>query len=136
MHGYMHDLEPMVPGGALRRMEGEIHRNYRRALLSGIQFDELFSKDHELHEIVSGKLAGYASAQGQVENPAQSYIDVLNDIATASLIKVFFGVGIIFDKPYWIIWVMPENRGRIVSTILSRADSLQRMSWTIPCLET
>ena len=93
MHGYMHDLEPLVPGGALRRMEGEIHRKYRRALLSGIRFDELFSKDQELHEIVSGKLAAYASAQGQLENPAQSYIDVLNDIATASLIKVFFGVG-------------------------------------------
>jgi cytochrome P450 len=116
MHGYMHDLEPMVPGGALRRMEGEIHRNYRRALLSGIQFDELFSKDHELHEIVSGKLAGYASAQGQVESPAQSYIDVLNDIATASLIKVFFGVGIgdsLFEEllrgyrklgPFGLVW--------------------------------
>jgi cytochrome P450 len=93
MHGYMHDLEPMVPGGALRRMEGEIHRKYRRALLSGIQFDELFSEDHDLHEIVSGKLAGYASAQGRAENPARSYVGVLNDIATASLMRVFFGIG-------------------------------------------
>jgi cytochrome P450 len=93
LHGYMHALEPMVPGGALRRMEGEIHRKYRKALLSGIQFDALFLEDQALHDIVSGALARYEGSTSQEHSSAHSYIDTLNEIATASLIRVFFGVG-------------------------------------------
>jgi len=116
LHGYMHDLEPMVPGGALRRMEGEIHRKYRKALLSGIQFDALFREDEALHDIVSGALARYEGSPGQDQDSAQSYIGTLNEIATASLIRIFFGVGAgqpLFDTllrgyhklgPFGLVW--------------------------------
>ena len=116
LHGYMHDLEPMVPGGALRRMEGEIHRKYRKALLSGIQFDALFREDEALHDIVSVALARYEGSLGQDHAAAQSYIGTLNEIATASLIKIFFGVGAgqpLFDTllrgyhklgPFGLVW--------------------------------
>ncbi len=116
LHGYMHDLEPMVPGGALRRMEGEIHSKYRKALLSGIQFDALFREDEALHDIVSGALARYEGSHGGAQASAQSYISTLNGIATATLIRVFFGVGAgqpLFDAllrgyhqlgPFGLVW--------------------------------
>jgi cytochrome P450 len=91
LQGYMHDLEPLVPNGALRRMEGEVHRKYRRALISGIRVDELFREDAMLYDIVAKGLETFAATQDDGADPTAGYRMALNSIATASLLKVFFG---------------------------------------------
>ena len=91
LQGYIHDLEPLVPKGALRRMEGEDHRKYRKALISGIHVQDLFQDDVLLYEIVASELGKFAATQQDIADPVASYRSALNAIATASLLKLFFG---------------------------------------------
>lgn len=91
LQGHMHDLDPLVPKGALRKMEGEDHRKYRNALNSGIRIQDLFQNDLPFGEIASTELRKFAATQDSATDPAVAYRGTLNAIATASLIKVFFG---------------------------------------------
>ncbi len=91
LQGYMHDLEPLVPNGALRRMEGAVHRKYRKALISGIQVEDLFCDDAPLYAIVKKELEKFAANQDGGSDPTAAWRVALNSIATASLLKVFFG---------------------------------------------
>jgi cytochrome P450 len=87
----MHDLEPLVPKGALRRMEGEDHQRYRRALISGIHAEELFGQLDPFQDMVLSELEEFEASQDDVADPALSYSGALTAIATASLVKIFFG---------------------------------------------
>lgn len=91
LQGYMHDLEPLVPKGALRRMEGEDHQRYRRALISGIHAEELFGQLDPFQDMVLSELEEFEASQDDVADPALSYSGALTAIATASLVKIFFG---------------------------------------------
>lgn len=91
LRGYMHDLEPLVPKGALRRMEGDDHRKYRRSLISAIHVQGIFCDHGPFDDIVIGELEEFATLQHEIADPALSYCGTLNAIATASLIKIFFG---------------------------------------------
>ena len=91
LQGHMHDLEPLVPKGVLRRMEGEDHSKYRRALISGINLQDLFRDSVPLSGIVAKELKKFAASQEKASDPALAYRGTLNAIATASLVKVFFG---------------------------------------------
>jgi len=91
LQGYMHDLEPLVPKGALRRMEGEDHKRYRRALISGINAEELFGQLGPFDDMVLNALEHFEASQDNVADPALAYSSALTAIATASLVKIFFG---------------------------------------------
>jgi cytochrome P450 len=91
LQGYMHDLEPLFPKGALRRMEGDDHRKYRKALMSGIHVRDLFHDEGPLDDIISNEFRKFAASQEEVTDLGQSYCSALDAIATASLLKIFFG---------------------------------------------
>jgi cytochrome P450 len=131
LQGYMHDLEPMVPKGALRKMEGDDHRKYRKALVSGIHVQDLFRDEGPLNEIAVGELAKFAASQQESVSPASSYRGALTAIATASLVKLFFGVTEgtpLFDAlvggyyklgPYGVVWNIGKQQQSAFAEISS-----------------
>ena len=110
------DLTSLVPKGFLRKMEGEEHSKYRKTLISGINVHDLFREDEELKNIVTNELEEFTAIQQESQDLALSYRTTLNRIATATLIKVFFGATRgtpLFDKliqgyrklgPYGLVW--------------------------------
>lgn len=116
LQGHMHDLEPLVPKGVLRRMEGEDHKKYRRALISGINIQDLFRDSGPFSDIVSKELKKFAASQEAASDLALAYRGTLSAIATASLIKIFFGASVgtpLFDSlvrgyhklgPFGYVW--------------------------------
>ena len=122
LHGYMHDLEPLVPKGALRRMEGDDHRKYRKALLSGILVHDLFRDNAAFNTIVLSELEKFITSQEAVADRALAYHGALNAIATTSLVKIFFGADAgtpLFDAlirgyqklgPYGLVWNIGQQQ--------------------------
>lgn len=122
LQGYMHDLEPLFPKGALRRMEGDDHSKYRKALMSGIRIRDIFYDEDPFSDIVSSELRTFAASQDEITNPSQSFCSTLNAIATTSLVRIFFGAdrGMpLFDAlirgyhklgPFGVVWNIGQQQ--------------------------
>ena len=85
------ELESLFPHGFMRGMEGEVHRDYRRALVQGVQALDLGALSPRFEGIASDLLAGYAADPAQGTSP-QLWASALAQIAASSLITLFFGV--------------------------------------------
>lgn len=84
-------LEDLFPKGFLRQMEGEDHRNYRKALVRAIQPADFTAYQAELATFARAELAVHATAHRDVAATAREYLGTLNRIASGMLVRVFFG---------------------------------------------
>lgn len=85
------NLEEIFPLGFLRRMEGETHKKYRKAVMRAID-PERMSRDQSVFEnIVVGEFGRYAENPTDDAFSPQNYIDTLNTITSSCLIYIFFG---------------------------------------------
>lgn len=85
------NLEDLFPLGFLRRMEGEAHKKYRKAIMRGFN-SEQFSRDERVFEnILVEELARYAENSDEDALSPTNYIATLNTITSSLLIYIFFG---------------------------------------------
>ena len=85
------NLESLFPKGFLRKMHGEEHRHYRRALVRAIDPDAVAAHRSALKETIVEGLARHAAEHREDAGPPAAYIRTLNDITSALLIHFFFG---------------------------------------------
>lgn len=84
-------LESLFPKGFLRKMHGEDHRHYRRALVRAIDPDAVAAHRASLEETIVEGLARHAAAHREDAGPPAAYMRTLDAIASALLIHLFFG---------------------------------------------
>lgn len=86
------DVTRLYPQGFLRQMTGEAHRRSRRALVVALRDEGVGQYTRELTQIAASRLAGYARRfPGGSEPSVEVLIATLSDIATAMLLRIFFG---------------------------------------------
>jgi cytochrome P450 len=114
------DLSSLFIEGFMRQMAGETHKKYRSALIVAI--NELKDQDFlpDLQIIVSQCLEQFFVESGTREGTSQDYLDVLTEIATGFLLRVFFGAApgseihakllTLFGKlgPHGLVWNITE----------------------------
>lgn len=83
-------LEPLVPKGFMRQMDGECHQRYRRALVQGVNAVDFDSLAPVVERIVSEGLLDHAE-RGLHERGPHAWADTLSVIASGMLAHVFFG---------------------------------------------
>lgn len=83
-------LEPLVPKGFMRQMEGQCHRDYRRKLVRALQSLDLAPLLPEFETILSQNLEAFAR-NAENDPGTHSWSDALSRIATGMLICLFFG---------------------------------------------
>lgn len=85
------NLEELFPLGFLRRMEGEAHKKYRKAIIRGIDPEQM-SRDQSVFEnVIAEELARYAENPDEDALSPTNYIAALNTITSSLLIYIFFG---------------------------------------------
>jgi cytochrome P450 len=83
-------LEPLFPGGFLRKMRGDQHRKYRQALLRAIDPELASANRRPLEEIIEDGLRRYAEGH-RVVGSARDYNHTMSAIMTGLLVHLFFG---------------------------------------------
>ena len=86
------EFERLFPKGFLRKMKGEDHKKYRSSLIRAIDPEIVIKDKAVLEKIVIDELADYTASQQEKTSPPGVYIKTLNNIASSSLIYIFFGV--------------------------------------------
>ena len=114
-------LEPLVPKGFMRQMDGECHRRYRKALVSGIHAVDLSSLAPCTEETIASGLRTYASA-GAPDPLPHAWAEALSGIASGMLVTLFFGVRPGSARhaellaayrrlgPHGVVWHLTENQ--------------------------
>lgn len=85
------NLEELFPLGFLRRMEGESHTKYRKAIMRGIDPEQLSGDRTVFEKIIVEELARYAENPDEDALSPTNYIAALNTITSSLLIYIFFG---------------------------------------------
>lgn len=85
------ELDHLIPKGFLCAMEGEDHRNYRRATHSALQSIQLGSNETVLGAIASSGLRDYMDTEGEHKNMPDAFSSAMSSIATSMLTWLFFG---------------------------------------------
>lgn len=84
-------LESLFPRGFLRKMHGDEHAKYRKALLRAIDPQSIPRCEQTLDQITHDALDRYASAHREGPLPPNDFIRALDDIATGQLLHLCFG---------------------------------------------
>ncbi len=85
-------VESLVPGGFMREMQGDMHRQYRRSLMRAVVANDLAVQQEVLRSIAQRGLREYAGSDHAHGNSASAYVATLSEIATGMLITIVFGV--------------------------------------------
>ena len=83
-------LESLFAHGFMRKMEGDVHRRYRRALVQGLYGLDPRASSARFEAIAGDALAAHAAHDPQ-DGPASAWADTLAHIAASALIVFFFG---------------------------------------------
>lgn len=82
------ELQPIIPHGYLRGMEGEVHKKYRSILMRGIAPDAM----QQNHELYLGIVEKETESYRQLSDPSsEDYIQSLDRIAHFIMLHIFFG---------------------------------------------
>jgi len=123
------EFERLFPKGFLRRMKGEDHKKYRRSLMRAIDSEVLTKDKSVFEEIIIERLANYSTNQQEETSPPDVYIKTLNNIASSSLIFIFFGARVgtesfekliqLYNKlgPNGLEWFLGEKQKEIFNEI-------------------
>ena len=84
-------LEELFPKGFLRQLEGESHREVRRDLVRGITATPLDDRLDDLAAMANDGLEAYRRRVEQGHEPSRTLTDALGRIASAMLVRLFFG---------------------------------------------
>jgi cytochrome P450 len=79
-------IDSVVPAGFMRRMDGELHRRYRQALMRALLAPTPDADGAPFEAVAQQALARHAAAAAP-----QGWLHALADIAAGSLIVLFFG---------------------------------------------
>lgn len=85
------EIGSLVPNGFMRQMDGECHRQYRRALVQGINAIDFPALVPNIDSIVLEGLAAYA-ADGPRQSERGAWNDMLSSISIDLLIHTVFGL--------------------------------------------
>ncbi len=85
------EFERLFPKGFLRKMKGEDHKKYRSSLMRAIDSEVIVRDKSVLEKIIIDGLTNYTASQQEKTSPPGVYIKTLNNIASSSLIYIFFG---------------------------------------------
>ena len=86
------NLRPLFPGGAIRGMQGETHRRYRRAFLQAIQATPLEAHEAPIRALIHEGLRSLTlrSVSGPV--PRQEISEALRQISTRIFLRLLLGL--------------------------------------------
>ncbi|TPW13724.1 MAG: ent-kaurenoic acid hydroxylase [Acidimicrobiaceae bacterium] len=85
------DLTAMFPGGFLRAMSGDTHRDYRRALVRAVRSADGDVALAEFESLAAAELRRYATTSAQHQNRPEAWTSSLSDVSTGLLVRTFFG---------------------------------------------
>lgn len=85
------DLESLFPQGFLRQMEGESHRDMRRALMRAVQAADIAAYAPDLERIACESLSAYTHGAEQHRGARLALASALSRLASGLLVRVFFG---------------------------------------------
>ncbi len=91
LQGMTVQVESIVPGGFIRAMQGDPHRQYRRSLMRAVVADDVAAQKDTLQSITDHRLHRYAATGESHGWSAAEYRAALGDIATGMLVCVVFG---------------------------------------------
>jgi cytochrome P450 len=83
-------LESLFPHGFMRGMQGNIHRDYRKALMRGISELSLSPYVLQIEAMITQALQAYMNDPG-CDTSSQAWDNTLRHIASSALITLFFG---------------------------------------------
>jgi len=123
------ELEHLIPNGFISTMEGDEHREMRRALQRALRGTAAGSNDPRasdpvLEAIVAGALRDYAGRAAEHANAADAFTAAMSAMATAMLTWMFFGAApgtAVHQRflahfrelgPYGLVW-NPQKRQEI-----------------------
>ena len=84
------DLSPLFPHGFLRRLEGDVHRKYRRQFLDAFNSTPIEAHEDALRTIIRKELTGLASADQPVANATIRH--AMKSMSTAIFLRLVLGV--------------------------------------------
>ncbi len=82
------DISRVVSGGFMRQMQGDVHRRYRRMLMSALLPDGFTVRDDLIRQSMSGRLDAYADTG---DYSPESWQRTLNTLITEVLVQVLLG---------------------------------------------
>lgn len=85
------DVRSLFPKGFLRQMQGEDHRQYRKALVRAIPPEDPVATTGALEKIAARALADYVARESEHRDTPDAYIATLSRITTEMMILLFFG---------------------------------------------
>jgi cytochrome P450 len=85
------ELEHLIPKGFISAMEGDGHREMRRALQRALRSTAAGAGDPVLDAIVADALRDYAHGKDEHSNAATAFTAAMSGVATAMLTWIFFG---------------------------------------------
>jgi cytochrome P450 len=116
------DVEVVIPKGCMRKMDDDLHREYRKALVRGVNRVDLNECSSDLKMIIADGLSKYELAVKQNGPSPHAYLATLTEISGGMLFRLFFGANPgteIFDKltqifnqlgPHGVVWNLAEKQ--------------------------
>lgn len=123
------DITPIVKAGFMRHMAGDAHKHYRSALISAVTSLSTDAAMEDCNEITRTALQHLATANNSRDDAPIALHDMLSEISTGFLIRIFFGVRPrtasyqriteLFRKlgPHGVIWNVGEPQRHAFDTI-------------------
>ncbi len=128
-------LESLFPQGFMRGMQGTTHRDYRKALVRGIAGLDMSAFAPRCESITTKILAANASKLANGAS-AHSWAGILEEIASSSLIELFFGPepgSAAHDRllaayqrlgPHGVVWNVTRQQTEAYQSLLIELDSM------------
>jgi cytochrome P450 len=122
-------LQSLFPLGFLRQMEGESHRQVRRAIVRGINALDLRGALGDLQALATEGLRPLWHDDAKARPSPARYAAVLSNIASGMLLRVFFGAapgGSAFDRlmqgytrlgPHGLLWNIGEKQAEAFAAL-------------------
>jgi len=129
LHPVTLQLQSLFPLGFLRQMEGEAHRQVRRAIVRGINALDLRGAEADLKVVAATGLQPLWQAGASARPSAAQYAAVLSAIASGMLLRVFFGAApgsAAFERlmqgyarlgPHGLLWNIGEKQAQAFAAL-------------------
>ena len=126
-------LESIIPAGFMRRMDGDVHRQYRQALVRAVHAQEAEACSAAFETICLLALRRHVTAADGTS--PQGWLGALADVAVGSLITLFFGAtpdtalharliaGFRRLGPHGVVWHLTDQQ---VDAFHTLCDELRR----------